>query len=181
MLFNDAPGEHRMAGVSLRYGMHQRVRRVTCAFASERSCAPGRWIHEEGARCDEVPERQQSRIAHTGFHTLARVIAISITQGNAPGLTTHLDRLRRACDGKLFRTMARHDGNTVAIGVKQGTAPGWFDLHARAEAVTKSIGLDLYRHVRKMERHHRTETVPGYASSSTLTVEQDVGRQRRQR
>ncbi|CAE6926610.1 Polyamine aminopropyltransferase [Paraburkholderia domus] len=89
-------------------------------------------------------------------------------------LATHLDRLRRACDGKLFRTMARHEGNTVAIGVKQGTVPGWLDLYARAEAITKSMGLDLHRYVKKMERHHRAEPVPGYPSSNTLTVEQNV-------
>jgi spermidine synthase len=91
-----------------------------------------------------------------------------------PRLTTHLHRLRRACDGKLFRTMARHEGNTVAIGVKQATVPGWPDLYARAEAITKSMGLDLYRYVKKMERLQRAEPVPGYASSHTLTVEQDV-------
>src|SRR6266702_1795053 len=81
MLFDDTLEEHRMAGVSLRCGMHQRVRLVTCAFANERSCALGRWIHEEGARCDEVPELQQLRMAHASFHTIALVIAISITQG----------------------------------------------------------------------------------------------------
>jgi hypothetical protein len=43
----------------LRCGMHQRVRLVTCAFANERSCALGRWIHEEGARCDEASELRQ--------------------------------------------------------------------------------------------------------------------------
>ncbi len=81
MLFDDTLEEHRMAGVSLRNGMHQRVRLVTCAFANERSCALGRWIHEEGARCNEVPELQQLRMAHASFHTIALAIAISITQG----------------------------------------------------------------------------------------------------
>ena len=41
-----------------------------------------------------------------------------------PRLATHLDRIRRACDGKLFRTMARREGNTIAIGIKQATVPG---------------------------------------------------------
>jgi hypothetical protein len=81
MLFDDTLEEHRMAGVSLRCGMHQRVRLITRAFAGEHSCALGRWIHEEGARCDEAPELQYLRTAHAGFHTTALVIAIFITQG----------------------------------------------------------------------------------------------------
>jgi spermidine synthase len=89
-------------------------------------------------------------------------------------LATQLDRLRRACNGKLFRTTARLEGNTIAIGIKQAPVPGWLDLYARAEAITKSMGLDLHRYVKKMERHHRAEAVPGYPSSNTLTVEQDV-------
>jgi spermidine synthase len=88
-----------------------------------------------------------------------------------PRLTTHLDRLRRACDGKLFRTTARREGNTIAIGIKQATVPGWLDLYARAEAITKSMGLDLYRYVKKMERHHRVEPVSGYPASGPLAVE----------
>ncbi|SMG22974.1 fused MFS/spermidine synthase [Paraburkholderia susongensis] len=91
-----------------------------------------------------------------------------------PRLAIYLDRLRRACNGKLFRTIARREGNTIAIGVKQRTVPGWLDLYARAEAITKSTGLDLYRYVKKMERHHRAEAVAGCPSSNTPTVEQDV-------
>ena len=81
MLFDDTLEEHRMAGVSLRCGMHQRMRLITRAFANEHSCGLGRWIHEAGARCDEAPELQYLRMAHAGFHTIALVIAISITQG----------------------------------------------------------------------------------------------------
>lgn len=44
----------------------------------------------------------------------------------------------------------------------------------RAEAITKSMGPDLYRYVKKMERHHRTDPVPRCPSSNTLLVEQDV-------
>jgi hypothetical protein len=40
----------------------------------------------------------------------------------------------------------------------------------RAEAITESkgLGLDLYRYVKKMERHHRVEPVSGYPSSCLL-------------
>jgi spermidine synthase len=85
-----------------------------------------------------------------------------------PQLPTCLERIRRACDGKLFRTMARREGNTIAIGIKQAIAPGWRDLYARAEAITESTGLDLYRYVKKMERHHRVAPVSGYPSSGLL-------------
>jgi spermidine synthase len=67
--------------------------------------------------------------------------------------------------------MARREGNTIAIGIKQATVPGWLDLYARTEAITKSMGLDLYRYVKKMERHHRVEPVSGYPASGPLVVE----------
>lgn len=122
-----------------------------------------------------LPASLSSQSFYDSCHTALRSEGVLVANllNNDPRLTTHLDRLRRACDGKLFRTMAR-EGNTIAIGVKQGIVPGWLDLYARAEAVTKSIGLDLYRYVKKMERHHMAEAVPGYPSSNTLTVEQDV-------
>ncbi len=90
---------------------------------------------------------------------------------NDAQLATCLGRIRRACDGKLFHTTARREGNTIAIGLKQGTVPGWLDLYARAEAITKSMGLDLYRYAKEMERHHRAEPVSGYASSGPLAAE----------
>jgi len=93
---------------------------------------------------------------------------------NDPRLTTYLGRIRGACNGKLFRTMARREGNTIAIGVKQENVPGWLDLYARAEAITTSMGLDLYRYVKKMERHHLIEPVSVYPSSDKLAVEQDI-------
>jgi spermidine synthase len=93
---------------------------------------------------------------------------------NDPQLTTYLGRIRGACDGKLFRTMARREGNTIAIGVKQRIVQGWLDLYARAEAITTSMGLDLCRYVKKMERHHRVEPISGYPSSDKLAVEQEI-------
>ena len=39
-------------------------------------------------------------------------------------LATYFDRIRRACDGNVFRTMVRHEGNTIAIGVKGAQHPG---------------------------------------------------------
>ncbi|MCX4174164.1 MULTISPECIES: fused MFS/spermidine synthase [Paraburkholderia] len=123
-----------------------------------------------------LPASLSSQSFYDACHTALRSEGVLVANllNNDPRLATHLDRLRRACDGKLFRTMARGEGNTIAIGIKQETVPGWLDLYARAEAITKSMGLDLYRYVKKMERHHRTEPVPGCPSSNTLTVEQDV-------
>jgi hypothetical protein len=81
MSLDDTLEEHRVAGVSLRNGMHKRVRLVASAFANERCCALGRWIHEDGARWDDAPELLQLKLAHASFHAVALVIAISITQG----------------------------------------------------------------------------------------------------
>jgi hypothetical protein len=85
MPFDDVIEEHRITGVSLRNGMlegmHERVTLVTSAFANERCCALGRWIHDNGARWDDAPELQQQKLAHASFHTIALAIAISVTQG----------------------------------------------------------------------------------------------------
>lgn len=117
MLFDDALEEHRMAGVSLRCGVHQRVRLVTCAFANERSCALGRWLHEEGTRCDEVPELQQLRMAHASFHTIALVIAISITQGRLAEAAIMLepDALFESATRMLEHAVSRF-GNRPGMG-----------------------------------------------------------------
>lgn len=123
-----------------------------------------------------LPASLSSQSFYDCCHTALRsegVLVANLLNSDAR-LATHLDRLRRACDGKLFRTMVRGEGNTIAIGVKQETVPGWLDLYARAEAITKSMGPDLYRYVKKMERHHRTDPVPRCPSSNTLLVEQDV-------
>jgi hypothetical protein len=57
--------------------MHHR----TSAFASERCCALGRWIYEDGTRWDKAPELLQLKLAHASFHAIALAIAISIMQG----------------------------------------------------------------------------------------------------
>ncbi len=124
MLFDDTLEEHRMAGVSLRCGMHQRVRLVTCAFANERSCALGRWIHEEGARCDEVPELQQLRMAHASFHTIALVIAISITQGRLAEAAVMLepDALFESATRMLAHAVSRFE-NRPGVGAGSASTP----------------------------------------------------------
>lgn len=81
MPFDSTLEEHEIAGVSLRSGMHERVRLVTSAFANERCCALGRWLHEDSDQWDAAPELEQMKLAHASFHTIALVIAISITQG----------------------------------------------------------------------------------------------------
>jgi hypothetical protein len=124
MLFDDALEEHRMAGVSLRCGMHQRVRLVTCAFANERSCALGRWLHEEGARCDEVPELQQLRMAHASFHTIALVIAISITQGRLAEAAVMLepDALFESATRMLVHAVSRFE-KRPGVGAVPASTP----------------------------------------------------------
>jgi len=130
----------------------------------------------DGFDASGLPTSLSSQYFYDCCHAALRDEGVLVANllNSDPRLATHLDRIRRACDGKLFRTMVRREGNTIAIGIKQETVPGWLDLYARAEAITKSMGLDLYRYVKKMERHHREESVPGYPSSNTLTVEQNI-------
>jgi spermidine synthase len=122
-----------------------------------------------------LPASLSSQSFYDSCHAALRSEGVLVANllNNDSQLATCLGRICRACDGKLFRTMARREGNTIAIGVKQSTVPGWLDLYARAEAITASMGLDLYRYVKKMERHHRIEPLSGYPSSGTLAVEQD--------
>ncbi|MGF6970365.1 spermidine synthase [Paraburkholderia sp. WC7.3g] len=130
----------------------------------------------DGFNASGLPASLSSQHFYDCCHAALREEGVLVANllNNDSQLPTHLDRIRRACDGKLFRTMAQREGNTIAIGVRQAIVPGWQDLYVRAEAITKSMGLDLCRYVKKMERHHRVEPVSGYPSSATLAVEQDI-------
>ncbi|TDN62229.1 spermidine synthase [Paraburkholderia sp. BL10I2N1] len=130
----------------------------------------------DGFNAFGLPASLSSQYFYDCCHAALRDEGVLVANllNNDSQLPTHLDRIRRACDGKLFRTMARREGNTIAIGIRQAIVPGWQDLYARAEAITKSMGLDLCQYVKKMERHHRVEPVSGYPSSSTLAVEQNI-------
>ena len=66
--------------------------------------ATAHWVagfHEEGARCDEVPELHNFWMAHTDFHTSGLVIAISITQGRLAEAAVMLE------PGALFDSATR--------------------------------------------------------------------------
>ena len=89
-------------------------------------------------------------------------------------LLIYLDRMRRACDGRLFRTSAQCGGNIIAVGLKQQVAPEWGELHARAKDITSLLGFDLSGHVGKMERHHREGAVTGHLFPHTLSVGQGI-------
>ncbi|ASW03106.1 fused MFS/spermidine synthase [Paraburkholderia aromaticivorans] len=101
-------------------------------------------------------------------------VLVSNLLNNDARLATHLARMRRACDANLLRTTAQCGANVIAVGFKRRTVPGWDDLHARAKALTTSLGLDLRRHVKRMEHHHREESVSGYPSSGEPAVEHDI-------
>ncbi len=120
MPFDDTLEEHRIAAVSLRNGMHQRVRLVTSAFANERCCALERSIHEDGARWDDVPELLQLKLAHASFHAIALVIAISITQGRLAEAAVMLgpDALFENAACKLAHAVSRYESRLVT-----GAAP----------------------------------------------------------
>ncbi|MGF6970366.1 hypothetical protein OKW43_007461 [Paraburkholderia sp. WC7.3g] len=81
MTFDDSLEEHRLADVLLGDGMLERVRLVRSAFANERLCAPGRWIHEDQAWWGDPPELHQLMLAHASFRAIALIIEISVAQG----------------------------------------------------------------------------------------------------
>ena len=99
--FDDSSEEHQIAGVSLRNGMLERVRLLTSAFASERCCAPGRWMRDDGERWDDAPELLQLELAHASFDAIALVITIFITQGRLAEAAVMLEQ------DALFENAAR--------------------------------------------------------------------------
>lgn len=124
MPFDDTLEEHQLAGVSLRNGMHERVRLVTSAFANERCCVLGRWIREDGARWDDAPELQQLKLAHASFHAIALAIAISITQGRLTEAAVMLepDALFDNAARMLAHAISRFD-NCPTTGAAPASAP----------------------------------------------------------
>jgi hypothetical protein len=126
MPFDDSLEEHRIAGVSLRngIGMHERVRLVTSAFANERCCTLGRWIHEDGAMWDDAPELQQLKLAHASFHTIALAIAIAITQGRLAEAAVMLepDALFENAARMLAHAVSRFE-RRLTVGVAPTPAP----------------------------------------------------------
>jgi len=60
----------------------------------------------------------------------------------------------------------------LIVGPGGGVIAG--GLHTRAKALTTSPGLDLCRHVKRMEHHHRKDSVSGYPSSGEPAVEHDI-------
>jgi hypothetical protein len=108
MPFEDTLEEHHIVGVSLRNGMLERVRLVTSAFANERCCEIGRWIHEDGARWDDAPELQQLKLAHASFHSIALAISIFITQGRLAEAAVMLE------PDSLFENTARMLADAVS-------------------------------------------------------------------
>lgn len=130
----------------------------------------------DGFSASGLPAELSSQYFYDSCHAALRDEGVLVANllNNDLLLTTYLDRMHRACDGRLFRTKAQCGGNIIAVGLKRQTVPGWGDLHARAKAIATSLGLDLSRHVRKMERHHQLGLVSGYLSSQTLAVEQNI-------
>ncbi|SAL87777.1 spermidine synthase-like protein [Caballeronia choica] len=119
-----------------------------------------------------LPAGLSSQYFYDCCHTALRNSGVLVANllNSDPQLPLCLERIRRVCDGKLFRTVARREGNTIAIGIKQANAPRWHELYARAEGVTRSTGLDLYRYVKKMERYHRVESASTDPSSFSLAI-----------
>ena len=81
MPFKETLEEHRMAGASLRGGLHQQLHLITPAFAKDRCCTLGRWIDAHEETWSGLPAFLHLQIAHAGFHTVALVVAIAVEEG----------------------------------------------------------------------------------------------------
>jgi hypothetical protein len=102
--------------------MHQRVSLITPAFANERCCALGRWLQEDNDRGGAALELLQLELAHASFHTIALVIALSITQGRRAEAAVMLepDALFDSAGRMLADAVARFETRRI-VGV--GSAP----------------------------------------------------------
>jgi hypothetical protein len=80
MPFKETLKEHRMAGASLRGGLHQQLHLITSAFAKDRCCTLGRWIDAHEKTWSGLPAFLHLQIAHAGFHTVALVVAIAVEE-----------------------------------------------------------------------------------------------------
>ncbi|SDC94186.1 fused MFS/spermidine synthase [Paraburkholderia lycopersici] len=63
------------------------------------------------------------------------------------------ERIGRAFEPRTYCTWARHDGNPIAVAVKNAPAPDWPALHQRARDIVLAGGLDLVTHAKNMERN----------------------------
>lgn len=70
------------------------------------------------------------------------------------------ERIGLAFGSRPFCTSARHDGNPVAVAVKNAPIPDWPVLHAHAREIALSGGLDLASQVKNMERNDSARTPP---------------------
>jgi hypothetical protein len=150
MPFDESLEEHRMAGVSLRHGMHNRVRLVAPAFANERCCVLGRWLYEDGARGHDTPGLQQLKLAHASFHAIVLSIAISITQGRLADAALMLepDALFESAARRLAQALSRfeHDRMTGEPGRTLHT-DGYIDIEATRQSSCDSGSWQLMRTV----------------------------------
>jgi spermidine synthase len=69
-------------------------------------------------------------------------------------IRTYLQRIRTSCHGQMYRTIAWSGGNTIAFGVKQNDIPKWEDFYVRAKSIKATTGLNLTRHVRRMQQNY---------------------------
>jgi len=72
-------------------------------------------------------------------------------------LRTYLKRIRASCRGNMFQSIAWSGGNTIAFGVKQDDIPKWEDFYVRAKAIKATTGLNLTRHVRRMQQNYNKQ------------------------
>jgi spermidine synthase len=116
-----------------------------------------------------LPENLSSQRFYDNCYAALRDQGVVVANllSSDPQMSLHLQRIRTSCQGQKFRTIAWLEGNTIAFGIKQGATPDWQEFYARAKSIKALTGLNLTRHVRRMERNHCKR--PLTVSSSRVT------------
>jgi spermidine synthase len=116
-----------------------------------------------------LPENLSSQRFYDNCYAALRDQGVVVANllSSDPQMSLHLQRIRTSCQGQKFRTIAWLEGNTIAFGIKQGATPDWQEFYARAKSIKALTGLNLTRHVRRMERNHCK--LPLTVSSSRVT------------
>jgi spermidine synthase len=106
-----------------------------------------------------LPDRLSSQSFYDNCYAALRADGVLVANllEHDPRVAVHIERIRLACGGKLLCTAARREGNVIAVGLRHERAPRWTELHARAQALEASTGLNLSLHVKRMESRYYAE------------------------
>jgi len=115
----------------------------------------------DGFNASGLPSALSNQAFYDKCYTALRsqgVMAVNLLSSDMQ-MATYLRRIKRSCQGHLFRTVAWEAGNTIAFGVKDFVIPDWKHLHARAKMIRQRTNLNLAVLVQRMEHNYRRQLV----------------------